>query len=636
MKPRVSKKGDGSRHGRALPRHLGPLWRDLLLAIALSGLTLVFLWLIFPPRGVWPLSFVCLAPWAIAVCRVRRPWVAHWGSFLFGWLFFLLNLSWLRPVTGLGFVALAFYLAIYWPLAAWAIRTGRRAGISPVWSLPFVWVACEFLRGWVMTGFPWLFLAHAFYKHTGFIQISDTTGAYGVTFIAALVNGLLVEWALRWWRVSGEKPHWANAVLGSVATLLVLVGNLFYGKYRLEQVEFEGGPRVAVIQEDFTLSSAPPYGEHHYIVFASYFALAAEAAREEPDLLVFPETVWSTIQNIDFVEREFRAPDGMRAGMWEEGKLCHEATSAFARGDYPAVNQVIARFETALNRPRPDGTPKIELPRLPAEGGPPVTLVVGSVSLEILPEAAYANQKRFNSALIYDKDGGQRGERYDKTHLVPFGEFVPFRNARFLGISLHWLYRFLNRLSPFSSGGTSEYSLWPGDEYTVFSVDAGHEVVRFGVPICYEDVMPYVMRNFVWDGARRRVDFLVNISNDGWFLRSDELPQHLSSCVFRAVENRIGIARAVNTGISGFIDPSGHIYSLVEREGRTYGPGTVGYRIESVKLDRRASFYGRFGDWFAILCLLCTSALWVGAVVTRWIFALRKRVAARAARKRGA
>jgi apolipoprotein N-acyltransferase len=629
MKRRVSKKGNDNRHSGATGRVASPLWHDLALAVALSGLTVVFLWLIFPPRSVWPLAFVSLAPWTVAVCRVRRPWVAHWGSFLFGWLFFLVSLNWLMPVTGLGFVALAFYLAIYWPLAAWAIRTGRRAGISPVWSLPVVWVACEFLRGWVMTGFPWHFLAHAFYKHTAFIQISDITGAYGVTFIVALVNGLVVEWVLRWWRVPGEKPRWSNAVLGSAATLLVLVGNFFYGKYRLEQAEFEDGPRIAVIQEDFVLSSTPPYGEHPYVVFSRYLALAAEAARQKPDLLVFPETVWGATQNIGFIEKELQAPE------WRYDKLCHEATSAFARGDYPAVNEVIARFENELNRPRADGAPKVELPRLPAEGGPPVTLVVGSVSLEVLTAEAYPDQKRFNSALVYDKNGRQRRERYDKIHLVPFGEFVPFRNARFLGISLHWLYRFLNRLSPFSRGGTWEYSLWPGDEYTVFNLDGDGKPARFAVPICYEDVMPYVIRNFVWDGARRRVDFLVNISNDGWFLRSDELPQHLASCVFRAVENRIGIARAVNTGISGFIDPSGHMYSLVEKDGRTYGPGTIGYRIAALKLDHRTSFYGRFGDWFAILCVLGTSALWVGAILTRWVFALQRRLAARRARKGG-
>ena len=602
--------------------------------LGLCLLSFVFLWLIFPPRGVWPLAFVCLVPWGLAICRVQRPWLVHWGSFLFGWIFFAVNLNWLWPVTPPGHVALSFYLALYWPLTAWAIRTGRRAGISPVWSLPVVWVACEFLRGWVMTGFPWLFLAHAFSRQITFIQISDTVGAYGVTFIVALVNGAIIEWVLVWWRAGGARRGVTNAVLGTIAAALVLAGNIAYGRYRLRQADFEDGPRVAVIQEDFSLTSEPPYGEHRYVIFAKYLALAAQAAQTAPDLLVFPETVWAATQNIDFIERELEAVDETDRGRWYEGKLCHNATSAFARGDYAAVNAVIARLESALRTQRPNQQPALELPRLPAEGGPPVTLVVGSVSLDVLPEEVYPKQKYFNSSMVYDKDGQQRRQRYDKIHLVPFGEFVPFRNARFLGIDLHWLYRWLNRISPFSHGGEIEYSLWPGEHYTVFTFEARERTWRFGTPICYEDTVPSVIRHFVWEGGRRRADFLLNISNDGWFLHSDELPQHLAVCVFRAVENRVGIARAVNTGISGFIDPAGRIYSLVTKDGRTYAPGTIGYRVAPVKIDRRTSAYGRFGDWFALLCVCATVALWGGAVVTRWVFALRKYLALRYARKR--
>lgn len=612
---------------------LGPLWHDLLLCLVAFGLTVALLSLIFPPLELWPLAFVCLVPWGVAVCRCQRPWLLHWGSFVFGWAFYLLNLYWLEPVTGLGYVALAFYLGLYWPLSAWALRTGRRAGISPVWSLPVVWVACEYLRAWIMTGFPWFFLAHAFYRQTSFIQISDTVGAYGVSFIVALVNGLLIEWILSAWPLVVVRRRWLNAVCGSVAALLLVAGNLAYGRWRISQSELEDGPRLAVVQEDFVLRTEPSPDEHRYIVFARYLALAAKAARHKPDLLVFPETVWSACQNIDFVERPLEAADERSEAVWLEGKLCHDATAAFARGDYPSVNKVIAHLENVLNRSRSANQPRRELPRLPAEGGPPVTVVLGSVSLELRPEEAYPGQKRFNSALVYDPDGRQRRKRYDKIHLVPFGEFVPFRNARFCGLSLHPLYRFLNRLSPFSYGGTFEYSLSPGSEYTVFELRAGGRTTRFGVPICYEDTMPYLIRNFVWQGGRRRVDFLVNISNDGWFLRSAELPQHLATCVFRAVENRVGIARAVNTGISGFIDPNGRLYNLVRRNGRTYGPGTIGYQVARIKLDSRSSAYGRWGDWFAVLCLLGTLALWAGAVVTRWVFALQRRFAARAARR---
>jgi len=140
-------------------------------------------------------------------------------------------------------------------------------------------------------------------------------------------------------------------------------------------------------------------------------------------------------------------------------------------------------------------------------------------------------------------------------------------------------------------------------------------------------VTPYLVREFVWNGGERRVDFLVNISNDGWFLHSNELPQHLAICVFRAVENRVSIARAVNTGISGFIDPDGRIYARVEKDGRSFGRGIVGYELQPVYRDERTSLYGRFGDWFAIACLLPAAALWIGAVFERWVLALKARLA---------
>lgn len=602
----------------------GGMLRELAVFSMLMALSVAASSLIFPPINIWPLAFVCLVPWALGVCWTERAWIVHWGSFLGGWVFFLINLAWLEPVTGLGFVALALYLALYWPMAAWAIRTGLRVGIGVVWTLPVVWTACEFLRGWVMTGFPWLFLAHAFYKHTALIQISDITGAYGVTFLVAMVGGLLVDMARRGWpRVGDRGPGW-QLLSGAVVTVGLLLGDLAYGRMRLTPANFTLGPRVAVIQEDFPLVSEPPYGAHPFVVFAKYLALAAEAAKEKPDLVVFPETVWQGTQNIEFLEVERRAVDDQSAFAWMYGRRTHRATAAFARGDYAAVNKEIADLEVLIPASYRKDLPDGRLPRLPAEGGPPVAVVLGSVAIDVNPENSYPKQKRFNAALMYDATGQQRRERYDKIHLVPFGEYVPFRNTHVLGMSLHWLYRWLNNLSPFSQGGKLEYSLWPGKRYTVFYLDAGGRAWRFGVPICYEDVTPDLTRRFVWDGGDRRSDFLINISNDGWFLHSAELEQHLSICVFRAVENRVSIARAVNTGISGFVDPDGRLYSLVRRGEDLSGPGIVGYSIDRPKIDQRASFYGHYGDLFAMACLSATSLLWLGGIVTRWVRSLRQ------------
>ncbi len=599
------------------------LGREAARVIGLYVLTAIALCWVFQPHNLWPLTFVCLVPWAVATCATQRAWLVHWGSFLVGWGFFLVSLRWLMPVTGLGYAALGMYLAFYWTLAAWAIRTGRRHGISVIWTLPVVWVACEWLRGTVMTGFPWLFLAHGLYAQLPLIQVSDLVGAYGVSFLAIMVNGVLVEWILRRWVGPGTAAGRRQFRLGALVTAGLLVAALVYGYIRLRQVDFEHtpaavGPRVAVIQHDFPLVSTPPYGKDPWIVLTSYLAVAAEAALQHPDLIALPEAVWSAFQNIDFIEQKELVPETPR-GSWSWGLACHQAVSALARGDYAGVNKVIDRLERETQS---------VLPRLSAEPGPPTTVLAGSSAIEQFKDAVYPRIRQFNSALVYDRDGSQRRERYDKNHLVPFGEYVPFFQAKVWGIDLHWLYRWLNKMSPFSFGGKKDYSLTPGSRLTIFKLQTASGTYNFGTPICYEDATPDLIRRYVWDGARRRVDFLVNISNDGWFLHSAELPQHLAICAFRAVENRVGIARAVNTGISGFIDPSGRIYSLIEKDGQAVGPGIIGYDIQPVYLDQRSSLYGRWGDWFAGICVLLSAALWLGAVFERWVLAAQHRISA--------
>jgi apolipoprotein N-acyltransferase len=629
---RSAQRGPLAASAAAPPPQRG-LLRDAGEVLGLNLLTAVALSCIFPPIEWWPLAFVALVPWTVATCRAQRAWLVHWLSFFVGWGFYLANLYWLAPVTVEGYVALAFYLALYWTLAAWAVRTGRRHGIAPVWTLPVVWVACEFLRATVMTGFPWFFLAHGLYRQLPLIQICDLTGAYGVSFLAALVNGALVMFALRRWPAPHFRPGKREIAIGGTVAAALLVATLAYGYFRLHQVDFEHdpklrGPRVAVVQHDFPLIPRPPYGAHPYEVFASYLRLGAEAADARPDLVAFPETISNTYQNIAFVKKGRLLPE-LALDIWQEGKRCHEAVAAFARGDYATANGEIERLEAA-GRERGRMGPEWSLPRLPPAGGSPVTTLLGTCSVEQSPEVTYPKVRQYNSALVYDRDGTQRPERYDKKHLVPFGEFVPFRNGR-----LHGLYRWLNKLSPFSRGGRIEYSLTPGRELTVFELPTDTGSYRFGTPICYEDTMPYLIRDYVWDGPRRRVDFLVNISNDGWFGHRSELPQHLAACCLRAVENRVGIARAVNTGISGFIDPNGRIYSLVRQDGRSYGPGIIGYDVQPVYLDRRTSLYGRVGDLFALTCVLLTSVLWLSAVFERWVLALRQRIGMWLARRSG-
>lgn len=150
--------------------------------------------------------------------------------------------------------------------------------------------------------------------------------------------------------------------------------------------------------------------------------------------------------------------------------------------------------------------------------------------------------KNFNSAILISEKG-EVIDRYDKIHLVPFGEYVPFSTRL----------PFLRRLV---LGEFGEFTA--GDDFKVFPLFEG-----FGVLICFEDIFPSLARQFVKNGAQ----FLVVITNDAWYGRSSAPYQHAACSVFRAIENRVPVVRCANTGYSCFIDSRGRIYDSVEKNG---------------------------------------------------------------------
>lgn len=204
-------------------------------------------------------------------------------------------------------------------------------------------------------------------------------------------------------------------------------------------------------------------------------------------------------------------------------------------------------------------------------------------------------EKYFNSAILIDAQG-KLARRYDKLHLVPFGEYIPLKT----------LFPFLEAVVPigdFTVGG--EYILFKlpvasGQllETTHLSPVTGHRsLVTFSVLICFEDTIPELSRNFVKKGA----DFLVNITNDAWFGRTVAPYQHLSASVFRAIENRIPVIRSANTGVSCFIHPSGSVDAKVSENGNDIF--ISGVKTETIVLDKRKSLYQAIGDMFVLGCL---------------------------------
>lgn len=195
--------------------------------------------------------------------------------------------------------------------------------------------------------------------------------------------------------------------------------------------------------------------------------------------------------------------------------------------------------------------------------------------------AVREKEKYFNSAVLTDPEG-TIAARYDKLHLVPFGEYIPLKN----------FFPFLETIVPIGD-------FTPGQVYTLCKLP----VIRYPLPvtfavlICFEDTIPKLSRAFVKKGA----DFLVNITNDAWFGRTTAAYQHLSASVFRAVENRVSLVRSANTGVSCFIDSYGRITAKVCENGKDIF--AAGVKTGTITLGKSSALYSAIGDMFVLGCL---------------------------------
>jgi apolipoprotein N-acyltransferase len=230
------------------------------------------------------------------------------------------------------------------------------------------------------------------------------------------------------------------------------------------------------------------------------------------------------------------------------------------------------------------------------------------LGLNSLVKSADGRQRKYNSALLISPSGaeGQAQGRYDKIHRVPFGEYVPLRD---------WL-PWMNQFAPYDF----DYSIAAGERQTRFPLGDRH----FGVLICYEDTDPYLARQYVRQDGQPAADFLVNISNDGWFIGTSEHEEHLAICRFRAIESRRAVARAVNMGVSAIIDGNGRVL-----QPRTVRAGdspvweasweagklpelpladwarfkkVAGVLVGTIPIDHRFSLYATWGDWLPQAC----------------------------------
>jgi apolipoprotein N-acyltransferase len=177
-----------------------------------------------------------------------------------------------------------------------------------------------------------------------------------------------------------------------------------------------------------------------------------------------------------------------------------------------------------------------------------------------------------NSAVVLSPDGSIAG-KYDKVHLVPYGEYVPLRP----------LFPFIEKLAV----GVGDFL--PGEGFEPVPLAGG----RAGILVCYEGIFPEIGRAY----GRRDISLLVTITNDAWFGTTSAPFQHLSLTAFRAVENRLYLVRAANTGVSAIIDPTGRVTARTGIFERTILTGPV-------KLHRVGTVYTQYGDLFVFFCMI--------------------------------
>ncbi len=590
--------------------------KSLVLPFALSA---VLLSLIQAPIDVSWLAWIAMVPFVLACRPEVRPRTLVLLTWLFGTLYWLANIYWIAPITIAGWIAMGVYLALLWPLLALAIRFCRARSIPLALALPILVVGAERLQGFPLGGFFWRLLGHSQYANITLIQIADIFGVAGISFLIAMVNGALADLIL--WRISVRRvctahqpdnpakgkvcdAHPTRVVAGMVAAVLAVAATLGYGWWRIDQADeiVTEGPLVAALQ-----SNVPQSVKNSHMasgdLFAELLGMNDAAAKAGAELIAWPETMVQAFLQ-PHLWRYFEDPN--------EDRAFHEALVARARN-------------TAY-------------------------LLVGAYGGELMEDPQgklYLGQ--YNSAYLYRPDGTRDPNRYDKIHLVLFGEYIPFRR------SFNWLYQQLKRFAP--DEYNYDYSLEHGKHYTIYSMTTpiqGTEpntvprtpkrIYHFGTIICYEDAIPYVARNFALDDkGHKRVDWLVNISNDGWFVRflnkpphvapSTELAQHAAICVFRAVENRLPVLRSVNTGISCLIDSSGRIRNtpIAWSEEFPIPPmqrtGMAGWFLEKMPIDNRVTFYSRHGQWLDTGC----AAVFVAVLIVPAFVGLARRRARRSA-----
>ncbi|MDX1930437.1 MAG: apolipoprotein N-acyltransferase [Pirellulaceae bacterium] len=514
-------------------------------------LSAIALWASFAPLGLSLVAWVAPMGWLVVIERDTSPGKrGYFWLYLSGFLFWMLNLQGIRLAFWaliFGWIALSVYLAIYVPLFVGVTRTLRFAWRWPLFiAAPVTWVGLEVARSFIITGYAASLLGHTQAHQPIVIQIADQLGGYGVSFLIMAVNVAVFQivTSLRHAKLTdleSKESQPKAALVPALFALTLLLASLGYGWWRLKQADQLASTskpllRVALLQEN-TPTIFDSNTERIAVAWARYLDLTREAAQQHgvADLVVWPE---STFTNL-LPWTEVNITNGVPQDLLKRDNTITEEQLAYGKQKSAAEFKI--KLDRVLAAARNESV--MQPPATPIRDRP--YLLLGCDALTITSQS----MEQFNSAIFFDPAGTYQ-DRYDKMHLVMFGEYIP------LGPVLQFL----------------------ADAFQVGSIQAGKDVKCFDIAgtmvapnICFESMLPelvsWQIRKLI--AENRAPDVLINVTNDSWFWGSSILDHHLACSIFCAVENRRPFLVAANTGLSAEIDGSGRVLQVSQRLTKT-------------------------------------------------------------------
>ncbi len=474
----------------------------------------------FQPLALWPVTIVCLAALLEILARARTARRAFALGWLFGVSHFVVGNFWIATsftyqaempewLGSVAVIGLALYLAVYpglAALAAWSLvhRRAPDGDAGKAWlglALAGSWIIAEWMRGWIFTGYAANQLGAVLlgpYDAQGLALLAPWIGTYGLSGLVLLIAALLRRLVLT--GMIASKRQRATLLFGGVTLAAVMMAIMTMPAHYLERRD--GGRNFTLVQ--------PGIAQEHVNDSRFYEANFRKLARQSVP----------------------RVPNTQRMVLWPEAGLADYLRDGYPRYLYRAMNY--------------GGDPRLARERIGRVIGRYSLVMTGAVDLVIVDGEGVAAR---NSVTALDSDGNLLAS-YAKAHLVPGGEYLPFRNL---------LEPFgLSRLVP----GTLDF--WPGPGPRTFDFGPWGKV---GLQICYEiEFSGEVVDPLV------RPDYIFNPFNDGWYGAWGP-PQHLAQARLRAIEEGLPVMRATTSGISAVIDADGIVRDYIPRyrEGRIDG-----------------------------------------------------------------